>query len=116
MRNGSAASISSSAAVSSSSRAMAMFSMAEWRSDTYGSKAPGKNAPRALDPYATPTDQRPRSKPCKPESLGRRFPGAAHIFQPNHLVRLRSLGTLNNVKFHLVDWKSTRLNSSHLGI
>src|ERR1017187_6544996 len=91
---------------------MAMFSMAEWRSDTYGSKAPGKNAPRALDPYATPThtissSAAPQLAACKPESLGRRFPGAAHIFQPNHLVRLRSLGTLNNVKFHLVAFLQT---------
>src|ERR1039458_5450659 len=60
-----------------------------------------------LRPLTQSAAQRPRSKPCKPGSLGRRFPGAAHIFQPNHLVRLRSLGTLNDVEFHLVAFLQT---------
>src|ERR1017187_1945009 len=112
MRKGSAASISSSAAVSSSRRAMAMYSMAEWRSDTSGPRVPW-NAPRTGRSPGPQTHmlRPPISDPAASRadlgSLGRCFPGAAHIFQPNHLVRLRSLGTLNDVKFHLVAFLQT---------
>src|ERR1019366_7367117 len=107
IRNGPAASISSRAAVSSSSLAISMFSI--------GPGSPGLHGPHGAGeipaPYATPASTRawPAQSPAPvysrtvvtlSRSLGRAGPmPARRVSQPDDLICLRSFASLDDVEF-----------------